>query len=211
MRATKKEKMGNYVCKVGKYDIRHIIKSGGTSKRTFGNAKKTKGCMIVTPSRLCIEITPSHRKTKSTAHINRKFSGCNNKADKKIYIDSFSWRICQRRPKIRDSSDFDYAKSTLIKIQKQLMVVASQLAIESQNDFPENLVPIQRDEVRFLEQEIDLLTERLLPLKNFVIPGGHMLVSYTHLARSVCRRTERYITELDHQESLSPCIIAYSC
>ena len=110
---------------------------------------------------------------------------------------------------IRDSSNFDYAKSTLVRIQKQLMVVASQLAIESQNDFPENLVPIQRDEVRFLEQEIDLLTERLLPLKNFVIPGGHMLVSYTHLARSVCRRTERYITELNHQESVSPSIIAY--
>ena len=110
---------------------------------------------------------------------------------------------------IRDSSDFDYAKSTLVKIQKQLMVVASQLAIESLNDFPENLVPIQRDEVRFLEQEIDLLTERLLPLKNFVIPGGHILVSYTHLARSVCRRTERYITELNHHESVSPSIIAY--
>ena len=43
MRATKKEKLGNYICKVGKYDIRQIIKSGATSKRTFGNVTKTKG------------------------------------------------------------------------------------------------------------------------------------------------------------------------
>ena len=43
MRATKKEKLGNYICKVGKYDVRQIIKSGGTSRRTFGKVTQTKG------------------------------------------------------------------------------------------------------------------------------------------------------------------------
>ena len=43
MRATKKEKLGNYICKIGKYDIRQVIKSGATSKRTFGNVTKSKG------------------------------------------------------------------------------------------------------------------------------------------------------------------------
>ncbi len=42
MRATKKEKLGNYICKVGKYDIRQIIKSGGTT-RSFGKVSQSKG------------------------------------------------------------------------------------------------------------------------------------------------------------------------
>ena len=78
---------------------------------------------------------------------------------------------------IRDTTDFDYAKTTLVRIQKQLMTVASQLAVESQKDFPKNLTPLQPEEVQFIEKEIDLLTDRLPPLKNFVIPGGHILVS----------------------------------
>ena len=110
---------------------------------------------------------------------------------------------------IRDTTDFDYAKTTLVRIQKQLMTVASQLAVESQKDFPKNLTPLQPEEVQFIEKEIDLLTDRLPPLKNFVIPGGHILVSYTHLARSVCRRAERYVTELDHQAPVSATLIAY--
>jgi cob(I)alamin adenosyltransferase len=110
---------------------------------------------------------------------------------------------------IRDTTDFDYAKNTLVEIQKQLMTVASQLAVESQKDFPKNLTPLQPNEVQFIEHQIDLLTSRLPPLKNFVIPGGHKLVSYTHLARSVCRRAERYVTELDHQSPVSATLIAY--
>ena len=42
MRATKKEKLGNYICKIGKYDIRQIIKAGGTS-RSFGKVTQSKG------------------------------------------------------------------------------------------------------------------------------------------------------------------------
>ena len=110
---------------------------------------------------------------------------------------------------IRDTTDFNYAKNTLVEIQKQLMTVASQLAVESQKDFPKNLTPLQPNEVQFIEHQIDLLTNRLPPLKNFVIPGGHKLVSYTHLARSVCRRAERYVTELDHQSPVSATLIAY--
>jgi len=71
------------------------------------------------------------------------------------------------------------------------------------------LTPLQPDEVQFVEQEIDQLTEKLPPLRNFIIPGGHVLVSYTHLARSVCRRAERYVTELDHQAPVSATLIAY--
>ena len=110
---------------------------------------------------------------------------------------------------IRDTTNFDYAIVPLVRIQKQLMTVASQLAAESQEDFPKNLTPLQPEEVQFIEHEIDQLTEKLPPLRNFIIPGGHVLISYTHLARSVCRRAERYVTELDHQAPVSATLIAY--
>ncbi|MGB1635083.1 MAG: ATP:cob(I)alamin adenosyltransferase, partial [Flavobacteriaceae bacterium] len=73
---------------------------------------------------------------------------------------------------IRDNTEFEYALAPLVRIQRQLMTVASQLAAESEKDFPRNLNPLQPDEVRFIEKEIDQLTEKLPPLRNFVIPGG---------------------------------------
>ena len=42
MRATKKEKLGNYICKVGKYDVRQLIKAGGL-KKSFGKVTQSKG------------------------------------------------------------------------------------------------------------------------------------------------------------------------
>ena len=42
-----------------------------------------------------------------------------------------------------------------------------------------------------LEYEIDYMTDSLPPLKNFILPGGHDNSIKAHLARAVCRRTER--------------------
>ena len=60
-----------------------------------------------------------------------------------------------------------------------------------------------------LEQEIDRLTDLLPPLKHFVIPGGNPLVSYTHLARCVCRKAERDITALNEEKPVDLLIVAY--
>jgi len=89
------------------------------------------------------------------------------------------------------------------------MTVASQLAIDSEKDFPKNLKPLENKTVGFIEEEIDRLTEELPPLRNFVIPGGHVLISYAHIARSICRRAERHVTELDQQAPISATLIAY--
>jgi cob(I)alamin adenosyltransferase len=110
---------------------------------------------------------------------------------------------------IKDTTESQSIKETLLEIQKQLMTVAAQLAIESENSFPKNLTPIQPEAVNFIENEIDLLTEELPELKNFVIPGGHVLISYAHLARCVCRRAERFVTELNSESPISKILIIY--
>ena len=110
---------------------------------------------------------------------------------------------------IRDTTEMEEIKTTLMEVQKQLMTVAAQLAIDAEKDFPKNLKPLENKTVGFIEQEIDKLTEKLPPLRNFVIPGGHVLISYAHIARSICRRAERHVTQLDQNTPVSATIIAY--
>lgn len=51
-------------------------------------------------------------------------------------------------------------------------------------------------DIQKLEQEIDLANEELPPLANFVLPGGHVINSTAHIARTVCRRAERELVRL---------------
>lgn len=94
----------------------------------------------------------------------------------------------------------------LIKIQRNLMLIGSELANES-SDLTIDL--IQKDDVKDIELWIDRMTDELPALRNFVIPGGHSCVANTHLARCVCRRAERFITELNDTSKTNPVIIFY--
>ena len=103
-------------------------------------------------------------------------------------------------------------KTTLIKIQQELMTMASQLADDTDFEvsrLAKTLDPIQEKDITYLEDQIDLISGELPELRNFVIPGGHMVVSYAHLARCTCRRAERYITELNEIQKVHKTIIAY--
>lgn len=55
-----------------------------------------------------------------------------------------------------------------------------------------------------LEAAIDRMNESLPELEHFVLPGGHLSASLAHVARTVCRRTERRVVELvDHEDGES--------
>ena len=56
---------------------------------------------------------------------------------------------------------------------------------------------------------MDRMDEKLPPLKNFILPGGHPIVSHCHIARCICRRAERAIVRLDHQEKVETIILHY--
>jgi cob(I)alamin adenosyltransferase len=47
-----------------------------------------------------------------------------------------------------------------------------------------------------LEDIIDLENAALAPLSSFILPGGTPRSAWLHLARNVCRRAERHVTEL---------------
>ena len=103
-------------------------------------------------------------------------------------------------------------ENTILDIQNELMTMASQLADDTSYELTKlvkTLEPIDDENVKKLEDQIDLINNELPELKNFVIPGGNIVVSYVHLARCTCRRAERLITELNEIENVPHIIIAY--
>jgi cob(I)alamin adenosyltransferase len=111
---------------------------------------------------------------------------------------------------IRDTTADIIDREFLMLLQNHLMVLGTQLSTVREEDLPTDFIdPINDPHILEIENEIDRISINLPPLKNFVLPGGHPLVSYSHLARCVCRRAERHITELNANERVSPYVIAF--
>ena len=89
----------------------------------------------------------------------------------------------------------------LISIQDQLMKCAAALAYDKSNEKSRQVLP-DSDCTNFIEKEIDKMEAELPQLRNFILPGGSVLVSYCHIARCVCRRAERAVLRLKESEEI---------
>jgi cob(I)alamin adenosyltransferase len=99
-------------------------------------------------------------------------------------------------------------KDILIYIQDQLMRCAAGLAYDHENKNSKEILP-ETGSLNILEKEIDRMEELLPPLRNFILPGGNVLVSYCHIARCVCRRAERSVLKLNEAERSPEVIIKF--
>lgn len=63
--------------------------------------------------------------------------------------------------------------------------------------------------VAWLEAHIDTWQQTLPELQNFILPGGSPAGAHLHLARTICRRAERGVVALAHQETLRPLLAQY--
>lgn len=88
----------------------------------------------------------------------------------------------------------------LFRIQNWLFDLGSELACPPGGKF--DLVAITEKHSEVLEASIDAMTDRLPPLKAFILPGGSPLAAQLHLARCVCRRAERSLIALSSTEPL---------
>ena len=109
---------------------------------------------------------------------------------------------------LKDYMKDDKIKDTLNNIQIKLFSIGSMLASGKNQNISEK-VKIEKKDVEYIELEIDRLNKDLPELKNFVIPGGHKTSSYSHVCRSICRRAERKISELNNKSSVDSNILAY--
>lgn len=106
----------------------------------------------------------------------------------------------------------DEQRAALTRIQNDLFDCGADLATPSADgaftpsDMELRIVPAQ---VKWLEQAIDLLNQRLEPLTSFVLPGGTEGSARVHLARASVRRAERSVTALAAAEATNPAALAY--
>ncbi|MEN8250453.1 MAG: cob(I)yrinic acid a,c-diamide adenosyltransferase [Bacteroidota bacterium] len=109
---------------------------------------------------------------------------------------------------VRDVCEDNSIKQTLIQIQNHLFTIGSYLAADP--DKKGMKVPeIEPEETLVLEESIDRLEKSLPALKNFILPGGHLHVSFCHQARVICRRAERNVVALNQESEINPEIIIY--
>ncbi len=87
-------------------------------------------------------------------------------------------------------------QAELIRIQHQLFELGAELALPSRQR-------IRSADVDWLEQVLDRHNDELPPLKEFILPGGNPAAAFCHLARAVCRRTERRLVTLGAHEPVN--------
>jgi cob(I)alamin adenosyltransferase len=90
----------------------------------------------------------------------------------------------------------DPLTSPLKWIQNDLFDLGGELSIP-------NYEIISESHVLRLESWLDELNTELPALKNFILPGGNKAAAACHLARSICRRAERTMVSLAHNEQVN--------
>ena len=99
-------------------------------------------------------------------------------------------------------------RDELLSILNIQMATASVLAADC-DDCPLEIPVVGEEQVSFLEARIDVMDASLEPLSSFLIPGGDLAVSQAHIARTVCRRTERCILKLAQDVNIQEDIIRF--
>ena len=97
----------------------------------------------------------------------------------------------------------------LRSIQNDLFDLGADLCVPQNADTSVPALRITEAQATRLEKEIDRLNERLEPLRSFILPGGSPAAAWLHLARTVCRRAERAVVSLMHEEPVNPQAIVY--
>jgi cob(I)alamin adenosyltransferase len=96
-------------------------------------------------------------------------------------------------------------KDILLKLQRQLFDLGADLATPD----PEKPRRITQAHIEQLESHIDAACAKLPAMKHFILPGGSELAARLHLARTVCRRTERACVTLQQTEPGSSIAVVF--
>ena len=90
----------------------------------------------------------------------------------------------------------------IARIQNHLFAVGSDLATPETHSKASEM-RISGDFTTEMEAAIDTLSEELPPLRNFILPGGCPAGAILHIARVVCRRSERCVVRLAHETDVN--------
>lgn len=95
-------------------------------------------------------------------------------------------------------------REAILVVQRELFVVGAQLATHAEHwsKLAEGVSLTTPAMVAELEARIDALTDRYPLPQEFVVPGGTAVGAAIDLARTVCRRAERFVVAMQRAELL---------
>jgi cob(I)alamin adenosyltransferase len=127
-------------------------------------------------------------------------------------------RVRKSSPRVRALGDVDELNSAigllaaeeppadvaqaLTEIQHDLFDLGGELSIPGHSMLGD--AQIER-----LEARIEAWNGELEPLKEFILPGGTRAAAAAHLARTICRRAERSLVEVNEKEKVSEAALRY--
>jgi cob(I)alamin adenosyltransferase len=104
----------------------------------------------------------------------------------------------------------DELRDQLQQVQNELFDLGAELATPPESRLEYKLPPgVEEADWRRLERLLDVYDAQVPPLRAFVLPGGHETAARAHLARTVCRRAERAVVRLAHEDEVRADVITY--
>ena len=114
---------------------------------------------------------------------------------------------------LKNHKNFHIINNQLEIIQSRLLDIGSNLATPKTD--PKTTakqlerVVFDNDYVIELEHWIDEIDNELPALKNFILPGGGLISTHLHLARSIVRRAERSIVPIINNKDADENVLVY--
>lgn len=105
----------------------------------------------------------------------------------------------------------DFEQVLLEAVQSDLFTIGTMLATADCDSTvqPNTRSHLDATRITALETAIDAATDSMLPLQKFVLPGGSEKSAMLHLARTVCRRAERSLVTLSHEDAVPDLVLVY--
>ena len=95
-------------------------------------------------------------------------------------------------------------------IQNELFNIGSELASETGRKAQAGRLFLDPEaRIASLERLTDEYDAKLPPLRTFILPSGSQGGALLHLCRTVCRRAERAVVRLSHEEAVNPDLLRY--
>ena len=116
-------------------------------------------------------------------------------------VDELNAFVACLAEEIEDAAD----RTFLLNIQNRLFVLGAYLASENAS----NSSSISSEDIKKIEQEMDVIDHLLPKLNFFVLPGGNKANAFAHVCRTVCRRAERCIYRLAEAEDIESLVLQY--
>ena len=123
-------------------------------------------------------------------------------------------RVRKDHPRVNALGDLDYLNSVigwtvgsfsdsqivreLKKIQQDIFNISGDISLPGSES-----VLLNKERIKDIEDQIDIITNKLPPLKEFILPGGSELISRLHIARTSCRNAERSLISMYDNDNLN--------